>query len=281
LADDDVVGEDVIADDEEAEVVEEGEDDEGGDVASEPPSSEEALSTADSEVEGEEELGPSPDADFVVIFNNKKTAGTTDLVAGEVTTALIGLSNTGSKDFIITAIEGSLRFPQDFSYHIQNFSANYYEQYVSPETDASFVYAFQPSEMFTSRSFGFVISVYYKDIDDKDFLSAVFNDTVNIVEIEEGFDGETFFMYIFMISGLCLLMFIAHYVYTTVWGKGGSVAKKPQVERGTQGKDEVDYSWLPAGTIPTPKKSPKPRASPKPGTPKSESSPRKRRPQPS
>jgi translocon-associated protein subunit alpha len=139
-------------------------DDEGGDVASEPPSSEEALSTADSEVEGEEELGPSPDADFVVIFNNKKTAGTTDLVAGEVTTALIGLSNTGSKDFIITAIEGSLRFPQDFSYHIQNFSANYYEQYVSPETDASFVYAFQPSEMFTSRSFGFVISVYYKDI---------------------------------------------------------------------------------------------------------------------
>ena len=47
-------------------------------------------------------------------------AGTTDLVAGEVTTALIGLSNTGSKDFIITAIEGSLRFPQDFSYHIQN-----------------------------------------------------------------------------------------------------------------------------------------------------------------
>ena len=60
--------------------------------------------------------------------------------------------------------------------------------------------------------------------DDKDFLSAVFNDTVNIVEIEEGFDGETFFMYIFMISGLCLLMFIAHYVYTTVWGKVRSCA---------------------------------------------------------
>ena len=30
-------------------------------------------------------------------------------------------------------------------------------------------------------------------------------------------------MYIFMISGLCLLMFIAHYVYTTVWGKVGGL----------------------------------------------------------
>ena len=46
--------------------------------------------------------------------------GTTDLVAGEVTAALIGLSNEGDKDFIITSIEGSLRFPQDFSYYIQN-----------------------------------------------------------------------------------------------------------------------------------------------------------------
>ena len=26
-----------------------------------------------------------------------------------------------------------------------------------------------------------------------------------------------FFMYMFMVSGLCILMFIVHYVYTTVW----------------------------------------------------------------
>ena len=26
-----------------------------------------------------------------------------------------------------------------------------------------------------------------------------------------------FFMYVFMVSGLCILMFIVHYVYTTVW----------------------------------------------------------------
>ena len=64
----------------------------------------------------------------------------------------------------------------------------------------------------------------------------MFNDTVNIVEYEEGYDGETyvlphltlmmlsffslslyrFFMYVFMVSGISLLMFIVHYVYTTV-----------------------------------------------------------------
>lgn len=52
-----------------------------------------------------------------------------------------------------------------------------------------------------------------------EFRSDVYNDTISIVELEEGFDGETFFMYVFMISGLCLLMFVAHYVYTTVYRK--------------------------------------------------------------
>lgn len=49
-----------------------------------------------------------------------------------------------------------------------------------------------------------------------EYRTAVFNSTVNIVELEEGFDGETFFMYVFMVSGISLLMFIVHYVYTTV-----------------------------------------------------------------
>lgn len=64
-------------------------------------------------------------------------------------------------------------------------------------------------------------------------MDSVFNDTVNIVEIDEGFDHYTsvtapshivvmcmfvhrFFMYVFMITGLSLLMFVIHYVYTTV-----------------------------------------------------------------
>ena len=33
-----------------------------------------------------------------------------------------------------------------------------------PTTEASFVYLFMPSEMFNSRSFGFTLNVYYKDL---------------------------------------------------------------------------------------------------------------------
>lgn len=54
-----------------------------------------------------------------------------------------------------------------------------------------------------------------------EFRNDVYNDTISIVELEEGFDGETFFMYVFMISGLCLLMFVVHYVYTTMYRKVG------------------------------------------------------------
>ena len=52
-------------------------------------------------------------------------------------------------------------------------------------------------------------------------------------------------MYVFMISGLCLLMFVIYYVYTTVYRKGGQSTRKAPVETGTQGKDEVDMDWIP------------------------------------
>lgn len=135
-----------------------------------------------------------------------------------------------------------------------------YETYVMPQTQVSFEYSFMPSESFYARPFGLTVNMYYKNLDEELFIDAVFNETVNIVEVEEGFDGETFFMYVFMVSGLSLLMFIIHYVYTTV-RKTSRSSKKP-IETGTQSKDDIDYQWLPKGSIPgTPKKSP--RASPR------------------
>ena len=79
--------------------------------------------------EGEEEeedgvLKSSPDADFVVVFISHRAPITTDLLAGAPVTALIGLSNIGEANLIVSLIEGSLRFPQDFSYHIQNVSCH-------------------------------------------------------------------------------------------------------------------------------------------------------------
>ena len=44
----------------------------------------------------------------------------TEFVAGEPIYSLIGFTNEGKIDFVVTAIEASFRYPQDFSYYIQN-----------------------------------------------------------------------------------------------------------------------------------------------------------------
>lgn len=45
----------------------------------------------------------------------------TDLPAGRLARVLVGFHNNGTDgDFVIQHIEGSFRYPQDFSYHIQN-----------------------------------------------------------------------------------------------------------------------------------------------------------------
>eukprot|EP00731_Ephydatia_muelleri_P026088 Em0018g188a len=209
-----------------------------------PVEKEDVQTTGTEEAEEEEEeiqqLRAAPNATTTVVFTNRPS---NEFYAGEVVTSLIGFTNKGSAVFIVTGIEASFRYPQDFSYHIQNFSMIPLQSYIPPNTQASLCTTSGP------------------DQDDRQYRDAVFNATVNIIEREEGFDAETFFMYVFMISGLSLLMFILHYVYTTV-RKGGrqSSGRKP-IEKGTKKDDGVDLSWLPEGTIPGPKKSP--RASPR------------------
>ena len=43
-----------------------------------------------------------------------------DLPAGRLVKMLVGFQNNGTTDFVVEALEGSFRYPQDFSYHIQN-----------------------------------------------------------------------------------------------------------------------------------------------------------------
>ena len=43
-----------------------------------------------------------------------------DLPAGRLVKVLVGFHNTGEQDFLVKSLEASFRYPQDFSYHIQN-----------------------------------------------------------------------------------------------------------------------------------------------------------------
>ncbi|XP_065915179.1 translocon-associated protein subunit alpha-like [Dysidea avara] len=251
------IAEDMTEDEEEEDdvMVEDEEEEKSGETVQAPPDGSVTPTDEDEEDEEEEDEGlkPSSNATTTAIFTSHEDLR---FPAGEIIDSLIGFQNKGEGEFIITQIEGSLRYPQDYTYHVQNFTAQYYNQYIDGDAQASFVYPFMPSEMFNSRAFGFTLNIYYKDVEGNEYMDAVFNDTVNIVEIDEGFDHYTFFMYVFMITGLSLLMFIINYVYTTVVRRPMKPAKRAPIETGTQNKTGVDYDWLPPGTVSTPKKSP-------------------------
>ena len=78
-------------------------------------------------------------------------------------------------------------------------------------------------------------------------MDAVYNETVSVVEIEEGLDGETFFLYVFL-AALVVLMLVVGQHFLTSFSKKSSSRKAP-VERGTIDSDDVDYEWLPEQTL--------------------------------
>lgn len=93
---------------------------------------------------------------------------------------LIGFRNKGDQDFIVDAVDASFRYPMDFNFYIQNFSAVSYNKVIAPQQDATFHYSFIPSESFASRPFGLNINLMYHDFKGNIFQEAVFNETVQI-----------------------------------------------------------------------------------------------------
>lgn len=64
-----------------------------------------------------------------------------------------------------------------------------------------------------------------------------------------GFDGETFFLYVFLAAAVVLLLVIGQQTLLSV-GKNKRPAKKSApVETGTSNPNNVDYDWLPAQTL--------------------------------
>lgn len=210
------------------------------------PADKKTEAEATEEEEKEETMKPSPDADTVILFTKGSNQ---QLLAGEAVKVLVGFSNNGKSDFIVDTMEASLRYPQDFGYYIQNFTAFQCNSLVKPGHQATFEYAFRPHESFGGRPFGLVVNLLYKDTASKQFTDAVFNETINIVENDEGFDGETFFLYVFLAAIGLLVVMGGHYFVTSVGvGKKLLTATKPMIEMGTQQNTDIDYDWLPKET---------------------------------
>lgn len=214
----------------------------------------------------------SPDADTTILFTKPAQAagGSVELPAGKIVEFLVGFSNKGDNDFVIESLEASFRYPMDFTYHIQNFSAIPYQKTVKPDQEATVAYSFIPADAFAGRPIGLTVNLAYRDLDGRFYLDPVFNATVQVVEFDEGFDTEVFFMYVFLVAMGLLVLFLVYTflpgnlksfeiarnlgndvgIFKGSKGKKAAPVSKP-VETGTT-NDDVDYEWIPRSALKTP-----------------------------
>ncbi|CAI5688194.1 unnamed protein product [Oreochromis niloticus] len=242
--------EDIVEDSDAA--VDEEEDDE--DVLVE----EDQIQTSDGDEDDSDEasdklLASHPDADTTIIFTTGE-----EFPANEIVRFLVGFSNKGSQEFTVQSLEASFRYPQDFQFFIQNFTALPLNTVVKPQAQASFEYSFIPAQPMAGRPFGLVILLNYQDTEGSVFQTAVYNQTVTITEREEGLDGETMFMYVFLAGLVSLLLFGMYQVLDSRTKKRLSV----KIEKGTAGINDVDISWIPQETLNVMNKA-SPKASPR------------------
>lgn len=215
---------------------------------------------------GDVKLSASPDVETTILFTKPAGTSNLDIPAGEIAEFLVGFSNKGSQEMIIETVEAAFHYPMDFSYVIQNFSAIQYSKTVKPQQQATVSYSFIPAEPFAGRPFGLSVSLGYRDAEGRIFNEAVFNETVNIIEIDEGFDGETFFLVLIFAAIAILLLLLGQQTLSSF----GKRSRGSRIETGTKGAssvsdDGIDYDWLPKSTLNELSKSPKssPRRSPR------------------
>ncbi|XP_028425151.1 translocon-associated protein subunit alpha isoform X2 [Perca flavescens] len=201
------------------------------------------------------EVKASPNADTTILFVKGD-----DFPANNIVKFLLGFTNKGSENFVVESLDASFRYPQDYQFYIQNFTALQLGIEVPGGRQATFEYSFIPAEPMGGRPFGLVINLNYKDSNGNVFQDAVFNQTVTITEREDGLDGETIFLYVFL-SGLGLLVIVGlHQLMESRKRRRPA----PKVEMGTSSHNDVDLSWIPQETLnqinkASPKRSPRKR----------------------
>uniref|UniRef100_A0A8I5ZVE2 Translocon-associated protein subunit alpha n=1 Tax=Rattus norvegicus TaxID=10116 RepID=A0A8I5ZVE2_RAT len=215
LTEDEETVEDPIIEDEDDEA--EVEEDEPTDLAEEKEEEEDVSSEPEA----------SPSADTTILFVKGE-----DFPANNIVKFLVGFTNKGTEDFIVESLDASFRYPQDYQFYIQNFTALPLNTIVPPQRQATFEYSFIPAEPMGGRPFGLVINLNYKDLNGNVFQDAVFNQTVTVIEREDGLDGET-----------------SQLTQSSVLGLQGRKRPIQKVEMGTSSQNDVDMSWIPQETL--------------------------------
>ncbi|XP_016116187.1 translocon-associated protein subunit alpha-like [Sinocyclocheilus grahami] len=210
---DEDAADDVMAEDEDDEA--EVEDDDNTELTEEKEEEEEEALVG--------EMKASPNADTTILFVKGE-----DFPANDIVKFLLGFTNKGSENFVVESLDASFRYPQDFQFYIQNFTALQLGTEVPPQRQATFEYSFIPAEPMGGRPFGLVINLNYRD------------SSVSLCERE-----SVIFLYVFL-SGLGLLLVVGLHQLLESRKRRRPAAK---VEMGTSNHNDVDMSWIPQETL--------------------------------
>lgn len=154
--------------------------------------------------------------------------------SGDKVTLLFGLVNKGEAEFNVSIVTGSLVVPQDYSYHVENFTTYRYFDVVAPHSEHSFVYEFQTREIFNPQEFGLTVLVYYTDAaDGKNYVSTVFNSTVTLAQSSEEGSSQ-----VFLYTLLALLVALGFVLYSRSTKSGKARRPKAAAAPVEMGTDE-------------------------------------------
>lgn len=198
--------------------------------------------------EAPDNLGPQPsdDADVTFMFTRPVVQKPYEFAIGKDVHFLVGFKNKAQKDFQLTTMDASFKYELDFSYTLQNFSSYPYNKIVEPNQETTIGYTFFVSEQYAARPYGFTVNLLYSDKDGVQYMNTVFNETVKLVELDEGLDSESFFLYILLAGFVALIGYGLNSLYIKYINPSRRSSIKPKAEQeNAKATSEVDYDWLP------------------------------------
>lgn len=199
------------------------------------------------------ESGPQPndDADVTFLFTRPRVAQKPyEFPIGKEVHFLVGFKNKGQTDLQVQTIDASFRYSLDFNYILQNFTSYPYNKLIEPNRETTVGYTLFISEQYAARAYGFTVNLLYSDKNGVQYQNTVFNETVTLIEIDEGLDSETFFLYILLAGLLALMGYGLNQLYIKYVNPSRRSSIKPKVEQEkVTATKEVDYDWLPPSMV--------------------------------
>lgn len=218
-------------------------------VENEQPSSSDDMDTVVTDAPVEKGPVASDDADVTFLFTRPAVEKPYEFAIGKEVHFLVGFKNKAQKDFNLNTMDASFRYALDFSYTLQNFSYSPFRT-VEPNQETTLGYTFFISEQYAARTYGFTVNLLYSDKDGVQYQNTVFNETVTLIETDEGLDSESFFLYILLAGFVALIGYGLNQLYIKYVNPSRRSSIKPKAEQEkTTNTKEVDYDWLPPSMV--------------------------------